>query len=276
MAKVAVIGMVGNSAFMSVEKFNQPGETVVAKSVHYEPGGKGYNQAVAAGRYGVKTSFLGAVGTEFYSEIRDFLTKDGITPVLCQKQESTAFATILTDASGQNQVTVYQGAKLTVADVEAYEPYIAQADVLLLNNEVPENVNIRAAEIAEENGTFVILNPAPARPIGKDLADRVQLFTPNEHELEMVKNRTNLVVTLGGEGCFLKESGIKVPAVPVEKVVDTTGAGDTFNGVLAAELAMGATLEQAAKKAVTAAGISVTRPFAATAIPYGEELTEKR
>ena len=275
MAKVAVIGMVGNSAFMSVDHFHRPGETVVADSVHYEPGGKGYNQAVAAGRYGVETSFLGAVGTEFYEEIRDFLLKDGITPVLCRKNAPTAFAAILTDATGENRVTVYQGATLEERDLEAYEQYIAEADVLLLSNEIPESVNIAAAKLAAKYGTFVILNPAPARPIPEALSRYAGLFTPNAHEALTLGDYPNMVITLGGNGCLLKETGMTIPAAKVEAVVDTTGAGDTFNGVLAAELALGAELSRAAERAVVAAGISVTRPFAATAVPYGSEVKEK-
>lgn len=273
MGKVAVIGMVGNSAFLSVDHFHRPEETLVANHVHYEPGGKGYNQAVAAGRYGAQTVFLGAVGTEFYEEIRDFLLRDGITPVLCRKNASTAFAAILTDAQGENRVTVYQGASLSVEDAEAFEGYIADADVLLLNNEVPEEVNIAAAKLAAKHGTFVILNPAPARPLPEELSALVGLFTPNAHEAAVLGDRTNMVVTLGSEGCLLKADGIRIPAVKVERVVDTTGAGDTFNGVLAAELTAGAELVQAASQAVKAASVCVTRPFAASAVPYRRELT---
>ena len=149
------------------------------------------------------------------------------------------------------------------------------ADILLLNNEVPPEVNLLAARIARKHGTRVILNPAPARVLEPELAELVWLFTPNEHERSMVEDRRNLLVTLGGDGCFLKEMDKTLPAAKVSAVVDTTGAGDTFNGVLAAELAEGADLERAAHRAMLAAGISVTRPYAATAIPYREELWEE-
>lgn len=272
MNKVAVIGMVGNSAFLSVEKFHQAGETVAARSIHFEPGGKGFNQAVAAARFGASVSFLGAVGTEGYAQIKDFLVADGITPVLSQKNEPTAYAAILTDAKGSNQVTVYQGARLTEADVDSYEPFIADADVLLLNNEVPEAVNLRAVELAKKHGTFVILNPAPAVPLCKQLVETIDLFTPNEHEQAGLEERTNVVVTLGEKGCLIKKTGEQIPAVKQENVVDTTGAGDTFNGVLAAKLSAGLSLAEAIPVAMAAAGLSVTRPYAATAIPYENEL----
>ena len=99
MNKVAVIGMVGNSAFLSVDRFHLAGETVAATGIHFEPGGKGFNQAVAAARFGAEVAFLGAVGTECYEEIRGFLLRDGIIPVLPRKDQPTAYAAILTDAS---------------------------------------------------------------------------------------------------------------------------------------------------------------------------------
>lgn len=275
MNKVAVIGMVGNSAFLSVEQFHTAGETVAATGIHFEPGGKGFNQAVAAARFGAQTAFLGAVGIECYEEIEAFLLKDGIKPVLVKKNEPTAYAAILTDAQGANRVTVYQGPRLTVQDVEQFESCIREADVLLLNNEVPLEVNEKALHIAKESNTFVIWNPAPSVTIPEKLISMTDLFTPNEHETEGLHNAKNVIVTLGGEGCLVRTTGQKIPAVKQSCVVDTTGAGDTFNGVLAACFAGGETLERALPLAMAAAGLSVTRRYAATAIPYRRELVLK-
>lgn len=274
MHKIAVIGMVGNSAFLSVPAFHKAGETVAATAIHFEPGGKGFNQAVAAARFGAEVSFLGAVGAECYDEIVAFLKKDGITPVLPRKDEPTAYAAILTDAKGANRVTVYQGARLAEADVERFAACIAQADILLLNNEVPQTVNSRAIDIAKKHGTKVILNPAPSVSLSADILERVDLFTPNEHELSGLEEHDNVVVTLGDKGCLVKETGETVPAVKQKKVIDTTGAGDTFNGVLAAGLASGMPMKDAVLTAVAAAGVSVTRPYAATAIPYAAEVAD--
>lgn len=267
MSKIAVIGLVGNSAFLSVDKFHEGGETIHARSVHFEPGGKGYNQAVAAARYGAEVSFLGAVGEDGYESIRAFSEAEGIEAMLVKKQDATAFAAIITNAEGANQVTVYPGARLDAADVSLFERQIAEADVLLINNEVPEEVNVRAVELAKANGTRVILNPAPARKTSPYILENVSLFTPNEHETEGLEKKANLVVTLGAKGCLLKETGETVPAVHVGDTVDTTGAGDTFNGVLAVMLAEGATLREAAERASIASGIGVTRKFAASSIP---------
>ena len=272
MSKIAVIGLVGNSAFLSVDKFHEGGETVHARSVHFEPGGKGYNQAVAAARYGAEVSFLGAVGEDGYESIRAFSEAEGIDAVLVKKDDATAFATIITNAEGANQVTVYPGARLDDEDVTLFERQIAEADVLLINNEVPEEVNVRAVEIAKANGTRVILNPAPARVTCQYILDNVSLFTPNEHETEGLEEKTNLIVTLGAKGCLLKETDEIIPAVHIGETVDTTGAGDTFNGVLAVMLAEGATLREAAERATIASGIGVTRKFAATSIPNKEDI----
>lgn len=272
MSRIAVIGIAGNSVFLPVERFHVGGETVEAKSVHFEPGGKGFNQAVSAARYGAEVAFLGAVGADGYDGIKKYLESDGIKAYLPLKQGCSAFAAIVTDANGINHVTVHQGVDLTPADVDAFADEITSADILLLNNEVPENVNIRAIEIAKANGVKVVLNPAPARESAAYILDNVDLFTPNEHETLGIEDKSNMIVTLGSKGCLLKELGEVVPAISAGKVVDTTGAGDTFNGVLVAMLADGADLKTAALKANTASGIGVTRKYAASSIPTKAEI----
>jgi len=272
--KIAVIGMAGNSAFLSVDHFHAPGETVAAEGIHFEPGGKGFNQAVAAARFGGEVSFLCAVGREHQQQIRQFLLNDGITPVLAEKAESTAFASILTDKQGQNQVTVYQGAQLEVTDVELFAKFIAEADILLLNNEVPQPVNERAIAIAKAHNTYVILNPAPARTLSAPVLAQTDLFTPNEQEAEDLPDVKNAVITLGSKGCKICRTGEILPALPIPHAVDTTGAGDTFNGVLAVGLARGADLKAALTDAIRASGVSVTRKYAATAIPTSAEVSE--
>lgn len=272
LGKIAVIGMVGNSAFLSVDRFLQPGEMVAASGIHFEPGGKGFNQAVAAARFGAQVAFLGAVGTEYFDEIRDYLQADGITAVLPRKDAPTAYAVILTDAEGANQVTVYQGVRLSVEDVDDFARYIAHADILLLNNEVPEAVNRRALEIAKEHDTFVIYNPAPSVSLNPEVLDMVDLFTPNEHETAGLEAAKDLIVTLGSKGCYIKSLDMTYPAISVKEVIDTTGAGDTFNGVLAAQLSERAPMEKAVISAICASGVSVTKKYAATAIPTKAEV----
>lgn len=274
MSKIAVIGIVGNSVFLEVEKFHEGGETVESKSVHFELGGKGFNQAVAAARGGAEVSFLAAVGEDSYDSVKAFLENDNIKACLSKKNEQTAFAAIVTDKSGSNHVTVYQGAQLSADDVKCFEEEIASADILLINNEVIEEVNLEAVKIAKKHGVKIVLNPAPARVTDQFILDNVDLFTPNEHELLGIEDKTNVIMTAGKRGCVIKSENITVPAVNVAKVVDTTGAGDTFNGYLCAALAEGKSLREAAEIANLSSSIGVTRKYAVSSIPTKFEIED--
>jgi len=271
MIKIAVIGIVGESVFMTLDEFNKVGETAKATSIHRELGGKGYNQAIAAARYGASVDFLTATGTGESDSVIKEAEADGLTVVACEKDVPSAYAVIETDREGDNRVTVFQGAELEASDVEGFSEYISSANLLLINNEVPEAVNVRAVEIAKENGVFVLYNPAPVRDICDYLLENTDLFTPNEHEASAIGDRSNVIVTLGKAGCLIKESGITVPANRV-KAVDTTGAGDTFNGVLACLIAEGKQLEEAARVANIASAIEVSRRFVIPAIPTRKEI----
>lgn len=272
MSKVAVIGIIGNSVFMPVKRFHVGGETIESSSVHFEPGGKGFNQAVAASRCGVKVSFLGAVGKEFRREFAEFLDNEGIDHTLIFKNGSTAFASIITDENGNNHVTVYQGVQLSIDDVKNFEKEIKDADVLLLNNEVLEDVNIEAIRIAKQYGVKCLLNPAPARKTCKYILDNVDIFTPNEHETLGIEEKENVIMTLGKNGCLIKANNKIIPAINCGKVIDTTGAGDTFNGVLSAMLSKQMWIESAVKIANAVASLGVTRKYAVSSIPTSKEI----
>ena len=272
MIRVAVIGIVGNSVFLPVEHFHMGGETVVASDMHTEWGGKGYNQAIAAARNGARVSFLGAVGESDVSAVLSDAGARGIDAhLVASKEKKSPYAVIMTDASGANHVTVYHGARLGADDVAHFADEIKKADVLLLSNEVSEDVNLAALHIAKESGVCVILNPAPARPICPELLEGVSLFTPNEHETEGLEGRKNVIVTLGERGCFLRETNERVPVADAGAVLDTTGAGDTFNGVLAVALAEGNTQKRACELANAAAALKVTGRFVANAIPERQQ-----
>lgn len=274
MSRIAVIGIVGNSVFLPVEKFHVGGETVEASSIHFEFGGKGFNQAVAAARCGADVSFLAAIGNEYRSEVAAFFENEGIHHKLIKKEGSTAFATIVTDRSGSNHVTVYQGVQLSTDDVTLFEEEIKNADILLLNNEVNEEINVKAIEYAKKYGTKIILNPAPARQCSEKILENVDLFTPNEHETRGLENRTNVLITLGKRGCRIKSTGELIPAVDSGITVDTTGAGDTFNGTLAAMLAEKKNIATSAEIANRVASLGVTRQYAVSSIPSADEIKE--
>lgn len=271
MIRVAIIGIVGNSIFMPVPHFHVGGETVVATDVHSEWGGKGYNQAIAAARHGAHVSFLAALHGSDVQSVRANAEKHGIDAVLVEKEQQSPLAVIMTDESGANHVTVYHGAALAADDVALFADRIASADVLLLSNEVAEEVNVAALRIARESGTRVILNPAPQRPLCEELLAGVSLFTPNEHETKGLEDVAPVIVTLGAKGCLMRETGELIRAVDAGAAVDTTGAGDTFNGVLATALAEGKSQKIACELANAAAAIKVTGRFVESAIPTREQ-----
>lgn len=287
MKKICFIGLGGNSVFLSTDHFHREGETVVANGFYNEPGGKGYNQAVAAARLGASCSFIGAFGKDEGADICiSFLEKEGIKPLPVYKDVPSAYACILTDKHGENRVTVYSGASalLNGDDVRALEREVARCDMLVLQNEVSADTNNAAIDIAEKCGIPVLLNPAPAVGLNKDLLQRAFLITPNLHEAELLfgkdwqKGMEDLgikraVVTLGGDGAMVYEDG-KTTKIPPQKatVVDTTGAGDCFTAALAVGLCEGRTLKDAAIFANKAASLAVSRPYAVAAMPKREEI----
>ena len=274
MSKIAVIGIIGKSVFLPVEKFHTGGETVEATSIHFEPGGKGFNQAVAAARCGAQVSFLAAIGKEHRKEFSDFLDSEGINHRLIYKNGSTAFASIVTDSLGSNRVTVYQGVQLSALDVRCFEKEINEADILLLNNEVPEEVNEAAIRIAKQHGVKCILNPAPARPTNKLIIENIDIFTPNEYETLGIEDDNRVIMTMGKQGCYIRSTDEMIPAFSFGDAIDTTGAGDTFNGVLSAMLAEGRGKYFAASVANRVAALSVTQKYAVSSIPKAEKIKE--
>jgi len=274
LTKISVIGICGNSIFMYADHFHENGETLVADSIFEEIGGKGINQAVAAKRMGVDVSFLAAIGDDTNGQSCIKAAKenglDAHFKIKCGKTTPIAF--ILTDKNGENRVTEYKSAELDANDVLDFENEIASSDILLLQHEVPVEVNETAVRIAKKNGVKVILNPAPIREISEEVAEQVFAVTPNEQEMQAIdiKRFKNCITTVGRKGCVINSeetvSGIEV------KTVDTTGAGDTFNGVLAVCLAEGMDLKMSCKYAVTASGISVGRKYVLNAIPYRDEI----
>ena len=267
MARIAIIGLVGRSMFFEVPRFHTGGETITAKSLYEEWGGKGFNQAVAAARQDAAVSFLGAIYAADAKALKGFCAKEGVQATLVAKKKPTATAAILTDGSGETRVTVYPGAELEPKDVDGFAGSIAMADFLLLNNEVPEAVNLAAVEIARKYGVKIIYNPAPARKLLKTVLDEVSIFTPNEFEAaEVDAAQGEVITTLGAKGCRIRSTDEVIPA-PSVKAVDSTGAGDTFNAVLAVRLAEDEPLREACIAATAAAAQSVTIRFVMPSLP---------
>jgi ribokinase len=196
----------------------------------------------------------------------------GIKPFFIGKEEPSPYAVKERDKNAENKVLVYHGAQLSVKDVDCFSKQIKNADVLLINNEVPISVNERAVDIAKEHGVKVVFNPAPYRKSDKGFLDKIDLFTPNEHETEGLEDYKNVIVTLGDKGCFIKSTGESVPAQPTPNAVDTTGAGDTFNGVLAVCLSQGESIKKACEIASVASAIKVTKKYILNSIPTKSEI----
>ena len=274
MAKISVIGICGSSHFMSVDHFHKKGETLSASSLYEEYGGKGMNQAVSASRMGAEVSFLAAVGDDI-NACRNALVENNIRPFLIKKNGASARAFILTDKTSENQVTVYKGVELCPDDVISFEGEISQSDILLLQNEVPQEVNLKAIELSKKHNIPVILNPAPAREIPSEISDYVFLVTPNEQEAQFidVSRFKNCIITKGSRGCEVLGKGV----IPPKKVaaVDTTGAGDTFNGILAVLLAEGIDILKAAEIANVGAALSVTKKYVLPSIPTREQIEKE-
>lgn len=272
MSKIAVIGIAGESVFLSLESFGKTGETTVAKDYHCELGGKGFNQAVAIAKFGVEVSFLGASFKEDTKRFTEIADQFGVKAFFVGKDERSPYAVIMTDSRGDNRVCVYHGAELEENDVEAFNEEIKSSDILLISNETPYGVNKKAIELAKANGVKVILNPAPARIYDKEILNDIYLFTPNEHETEGLDDYKNVIVTLGDRGCLCREKGEIFPAKKISSVVDTTGAGDTFNGILAACISNGEDIASACQKANSGAAIKVGRKYILNSIPTKNEI----
>ncbi len=299
--KICVIGLAGQSAFLAAEHFPAPGETVSCTSLFFELGGKGYNQAVACARMGAATTFIGAVGRDAYGEAcREALAAEGITPCLISKDQPTAFACIATDNRGENTVEVFPGAAkaLSPEDLRS-KPVMEQlrcCDWLLLQNELSADCLREACRIGRELGIRVLLNPAPAQDLPADVCRQCDWITPNYGEAKHLagfsaestpsaeelaeafrrQGMTHAVITLGKDGALILDGSEchKIPSYRCGDAVDTTGAGDTFHGALAAFLAMGHEIVSAARFGAVAAGIGVTRHGAVGSIPRRTQVLE--
>jgi ribokinase len=282
---VVVVGSLNMDLVVPVPAVPAPGETVLVGALRRSPGGKGANQAVAAARLGARVALVGRVGDD--EDGRVLLRALGDEGVLAAGRvalahAATGTALICVTPGGENTIVVAPGANgaLDAAAVAEAGALIRGARVLLLQLEVPLESVAAAAGLAAEAGVRVVLNAAPAVPdLPADLLALADPLVVNEHEAAQVGREAlaaarSSVVTAGEDGAYVLLRGERthVPAVRVAEVVDTTGAGDTFVGALAAELARGADLLDAARLAVRAAALAVTAPGAQSAMPRRSDL----
>ena len=280
------------------KKIPSPGETILGGDFLMNAGGKGANQAVAAARLGGIVTFVTKTGNDLFGDqAKHLFDIEGIDTrfIIKDLKNPSGIALIMVDENGENCIVVAPGsnASLTAYDISD-EVYINDpTDVYLMQLEIPVSTVEFVAEKVSKNGNKVILNPAPARQISEDLFRSLYLITPNEVEAELLtgikvtdpisaekaaekllaKGVKNVIITLGATGAFLlsgKTSKI-IPVIPV-KAVDSTAAGDVFNGALAVAISEGRELEEAVIFANKAASISVTRMGAQASAPYRNEI----
>lgn len=299
MKQILVIGSLNMDFVVSVEEMPRKGETISAKNMQLIGGGKGANQACAAGKLGASTAMLGAVGKDTYGDrLLDSLKQAGVdvSRILRLEEETTGIALITVDSHGENSITVISGANGAVSPeyIERNRDLIAASDYILLQLEIPMETVVYAAKLAHEMGKTVILDPAPAPDhLPDELFDYVDLLKPNETELEKLsgipvneetlksaaetmkqKGVPCVIVTLGGEGMYGSfpdgsEYRLYTQKVPV---VDTTAAGDSFTGALAAAMGEGSSVLEAMDYAGKVAAVVVTRKGAQTSLPTKEEV----
>jgi len=300
--RLLVVGAVNVDMVVTAPTLPGPGETVVGEALQRHGGGKGGNAAVAAARSGAEVRYVGAVGAdEFGAGALAELRAEGIdvTDVAIKPGVATGAALIVVDARGENQIAVAAGANaaITAQDVSAA---LARAEgwpgCVLVSTEIAPEAVVAAVVGARSTGGLCVLNPAPALPVIRELLALAPILTPNRGELQdvyrliggtgaasveemaaMVAAHTKapVIVTLGAEGVLLCDAGrglAKIPAWPARRIVDTTGAGDTFNGVLAAGLAAGLDILNAARRGVAAAALSVEAEGARTSMPRAPEI----
>jgi len=283
--RVIVVGSVNVDLTVTIDRLPRPGETVTGGRLAQHDGGKGGNQAVAAARLGARTVFIGAVGDDAFGDrARDALATDGvgIDGLTTLAGQSTGVAFILVDGDGENLIAVASGTNMALTPELAISALDAAAvgpgDTVLAPHEIPTATLRAALDVARARGATTILNPAPAHGLDRETLATADILTPNEGELAILREiglppDVTLLVSLGASGARLEHGGTSthLPALSVT-AIDTVGAGDTLNGALAAGLAAGLGLETAARRAVAAASLSVTRPGARGGMPRLDEL----
>lgn len=293
---IVVLGSTNTDMVISGAKIPVPGETVCGGSFMMNPGGKGANQAVAVARLSARRRqcvFIAKVGDDLFGrDTARRLKAEGIDArLIVDKTAASGTALILVDRKGQNCISVALGANGTLSpeDVAPFASDIERADALLLQLETPLETVLWAARTAHEKGVHVILNPAPAAKLPRELYACLDWITPNETEAELLtgvkvadlasaqaaervlKRRgvAHVAITLGAKGCYA--AGRIHPCVKV-KAVDTVAAGDTFNGAFVVALAEGKGVDEAIAFAQAAAARAVTRPGAQSSVPFRREL----
>ena len=292
---ILVVGSSNIDLVASVDRLPNRGETVLGYHFAQSFGGKGANQAVAAARAGAEVAFLSKLGADANGRlIEQHLAAQGLSrPILLRDAEfPTGVAMILVDHSGENQIAVVPGSngRLTPADLRQHRELIAGARVLLLQMEIPRETVFEALRLGRECGLTTILNPAPAAPLPSDLLRLIDILTPNESEAQALTGSADpaeaariltdrgvgtVVVTCGANGAFLA-TGNDVTHIPgfLVETIDSTGAGDAFNGAVACAVAEGVPIKSAIVRANAAGALATTGRGAQESMPTKDDIEQ--
>jgi len=301
MKRIIVIGSSNTDMVIKTEKLPAPGETILGGKFLMNPGGKGANQSVAASRLGGKVTIISKRGNDLFgNQAVGLLMREGVDIKYIVKDPDlpSGVALITVDSTGENSIVVAPGSNgnLLKEDIPSVIFDTGKFEILLLQLEIPIDTVEYSAVTASEHGIKVILNPAPARKLSDNLLKHTWLITPNETEAETItgviitdipsaeraaeliqeRGVKNVIITLGEAGAYIKSENYTglIPGIKV-KPVDTTAAGDVFNGALAVAISEGSDLKDAVIFANKAASISVTRMGAQASAPYRNEINSQ-
>lgn len=298
--RIVVIGSSNTDMVIRTKNLPRPGETVLGGTFFMNAGGKGANQAVACARLGGAVTFVCKTGNDVFGhQAYQLFDDEGIDPsyVFSDPKNPSGVALILVDDNAENSIAVASGSNsnLVTADIDNSLDAIENSEIVLMQLEIPIKTIEYAAQIAKSRGKMVILNPAPAptEPLPISILKNIDLITPNETEAELISGIPvvdepsaiaaakrmaelgvkKIIITMGSKGAMLYEDGEAelIPSIRV-KAVDTTAAGDCFNGALTIAISEGRSLKDAVLFANRAAAISVTRPGAQVSMPYRHEV----
>lgn len=294
--KIVVIGSCNTDMVVKAGRLPVPGETVLGGTFYMNPGGKGANQAIAAARLGAEVTLISKIGYDLFGlQALEIYRSEKINTefIFTDQKSPSGVALISVDSYGENSIAPGASRSLSTEDIDKAKSKLEEADIILMQLEVPIETVEYAATIAKSYGKKVILNPAPASVLSNSFLSCVHTILPNRIEAEMLsgikvideesawraakaigeKGIENVVITLGKDGAYVKEKEeyTMIPAKEVE-TIDTTGAGDVFCGAFSVYLSENHTLTESVEFANAAAALAVTRMGAQSAIPYKREI----
>jgi ribokinase len=296
--RILIVGSSNTDMVIKTQNFPAPGETILGGRFLMNAGGKGANQAVAAARLGGLVTFVGKIGDDIFGkQAVQHLEDEGINVdfVAVDPENPSGVALITVDRKGENSIVVAPGSNgtLSAADFDKAQAMLGESEFVLMQLEIPIPTVEHIAQLAALQQKKVVLNPAPAAKLSDDLLKDLYIITPNETEAELLtgikvtdeqsalkaatflhdKGIEMVIITMGSAGAFLLSNGQhEMISAPTVEAIDTTAAGDTFNGALVVALSEGKTIQQSIAFANKAAAISVTRIGAQSSVPFRKEI----